>query len=350
MTTKARLILVVAVSLVTLGEGNLGADSARAEENCLTAPNAPTPLGSHWYYRTDPVKQRKCWYLRTEGQAIQKQAAQEKPETGVTAKRPAAVTAIIAPDQSGPEPLELRPGQVPLDASADRPTKGSIQHGAQASGQAGADKVAWPDPPSSANASRVAWPDTPSSASAGGVMWPDPPSPTRADKVAWPNPPLPAGAATHGATAENTPEERANQAQEVPGTPANSDKDAGTDAGKDRQVAKPIETAVSHGQMPVDMLLALAIGLILAGIIARLIVRMTIGRRRTVDPDRREVVWTTSIPSERTIPTPVAQRRELVSGSVDNDHLEDEVKEALRKLLRASNGKSHKAQGGVVAQ
>ena len=343
MTTKARLILVVAVSLVTLGEGNLGADSARAEENCLTAPNAPTPLGSHWYYRTDPVKQRKCWYLRTEGQAIQKQAAQEKPETGVTAKRPAAVTAIIAPDQSGPEPLELRPGQVPLDASADRPTKGSIQHGAQASGQAGADKVAWPDPPSSANASRVAWPDTPSSASAGGVTW-------RADKVAWPNPPLPAGAATHGATAENTPEERANQAQEVPGTPANSDKDAGTDAGKDRQVAKPIETAVSHGQMPVDMLLALAIGLILAGIIARLIVRMTIGRRRTVDPDRREVVWTTSIPSERTIPTPVAQRRELVSGSVDNDHLEDEVKEALRKLLRASNGKSHKAQGGVVAQ
>ena len=290
MTTKARLILVVAVSLVTLGEGNLGADSARAEENCLPAPNAPAPQGSHWYYRTDPVKQRKCWYLRTEGQAIQKQAAQEKPETGVTAKRPAAVTAIIAPDQSGLRTPRTSTGSGTAGPSADRPTKGSIQHGAQASRQAGADKVAWPDPPSSANASRVAWPDTPSSASAGGVMWPDPPSPTRADKVAWPNPPLPAGAATHGATAENTPEERANQAQEVPGTPANSDKDAGTDAGKDRQVAKPIETAVSHGQMPVDMLLALAIGLILAGIIARLIVRMTIGRRRTVDPDRREVV------------------------------------------------------------
>lgn len=361
MTTKARLILVVAVLLVALGEGNLGADSARAEEICLAAPNALAPLGSHWYYRTDPVKQKKCWYLRTEGQAIQNQAAPEKPETGVTTKRPAA--AIVTPDQSGPEPLELRPVQVPLDASsADGPTKGRIQHGAQVSGQAAAgkaawptppssantgrvawpdppsparaDKVAWPDPPSSTNAGAVAWPDPPSSANAGGVAWPDLPSRARADKVAWPNSALPAAAAAPGA-AKNTPEETANQAPAIPGTAANSNKDAGTDTGMNRRGARPIEMAASGRETHVGVLLAIAIGLILAGIFVRWIVRMTIGRRRTIDPDRREPIWTTSIPSERTTPTFVAQHRELAPGLADNDHLEDEVTEALRKLLRA---------------
>ena len=83
MTTTARLIPVVAMLLVALVDGNLSSGSASAEDNCLAAPNAPAPPGSHWYYRTDPVKQIKCWYLRTEGQAIQKPAAQ----TATTPKR-----------------------------------------------------------------------------------------------------------------------------------------------------------------------------------------------------------------------------------------------------------------------
>jgi len=110
MIAIARLIPVIAVLPVAFGNGSMGigtarAEDKRAEENCLAAPNTLAPQGSHWYYRTDHLKQRKCWYLRTEGPAIQEQAAQEQPETGVTARRP---TPNTAPDQSGSEPLELR--------------------------------------------------------------------------------------------------------------------------------------------------------------------------------------------------------------------------------------------------
>ncbi|HTV28381.1 MAG TPA: hypothetical protein VMF32_11415, partial [Xanthobacteraceae bacterium] len=35
----------------------------RADDNCLTAPGAAPSEGQHWYYRTDRVNHRKCWYL-----------------------------------------------------------------------------------------------------------------------------------------------------------------------------------------------------------------------------------------------------------------------------------------------
>ena len=31
--------------------------------DCLTAPNASSPRGQHWYYHTDLPNNRKCWYL-----------------------------------------------------------------------------------------------------------------------------------------------------------------------------------------------------------------------------------------------------------------------------------------------
>ena len=301
MTARARFIPVVAVLLMALGDGSLSAGPARAEENCLSAPNTQPPQGSHWYYRTDPVKRSKCWYLRTEGQAIQKQAVQE---------------------QLGPEPLELRPVQAAPAASGDRPTTG--QHPTSYSGK----------PPTSTAERQVAWPDPPAPARADKVAWPDPPAPASADKVAWPDPPSPARGVTPEAVAESAPEEKAKQTQEVPATAANSNKNARNDAGVDRQVAAPTETADPQSEMPVGMLLALAIGLLITGIIVRRIVRMTFARQRTVRPDRREPVWTTSIASERAISNVAAQHRDLAPGSLDNDRLDDEVKEALRKLLR----------------
>jgi hypothetical protein len=38
---------------------------SRAEEECLSKPNAAPPPGSHWYYRVDR-SQRQCWYLGAE--------------------------------------------------------------------------------------------------------------------------------------------------------------------------------------------------------------------------------------------------------------------------------------------
>ena len=305
MTARALFISGV-VAVLSLAFGGLSAGPARAEEKCLSAPNTQPPQGSHWYYRTDPVKGSKCWYLRTEGQTIPRQAAQ---------------------DQLGPEPLELRPVRAaPAAASGDRLTTGSVQHSIQASRQPAAGKAVWPDPLAPARADKV--------------TWPDPPAPASADKVAWPDLPSPAGDVTPEAVAESAPEEKAKQTQELPASAAKSNKNARNDAGVDRQVAAPTQTADPQSEMPVGMLLALTIGLLITGMIVRRIVRMKFLRQRAVPPDRREPVWTTSIRSERAISNVAAQHRDLAPGSLDNDRLDNEANEALRKLLRVLEGQA----------
>ena len=61
-TTAASAAL--AATLVTLAIG-----TARAADDCVTAPNGDTPPGRHWYYRTDKATKRKCWYLGQHGRA-----------------------------------------------------------------------------------------------------------------------------------------------------------------------------------------------------------------------------------------------------------------------------------------
>jgi hypothetical protein len=309
MTARARLIPVIAVLLlVVLGDGYSNVGFARATENCLAAPNGQAPNGSRWQYRTDPVKQTKCWYLRAEGEAIQKPAVQEKPEP-VTAKWPGAATVhdqAAAPAATGGSLM-----------------RGSIQGGSQTSRQAGADKVALPDPPGSVGADKVAWPDPPASAGASEVAWPDPPASASASKVAWPDPPTRGRSATQGTNSQNTTEDRGNLTQVVPTTTASHDKDAGNADGAE-QAAAQIQTAVSQSGMSVGVLLAIAIGLLIAGTTVRQIVRK-FARQHSDYPKRREPFRTTSVASEHTKPTFVVR---------DDDRLDNEVKEELRKLLR----------------
>ena len=364
MIAIARLIPVVAVLPVAFGYGAIGIGSARAEEksadeNCLAAPNTLAPQGSHWYYRTDHVKQRKCWYLRTQGPAIQEQAAQEQPETGVTARSP---TPNTAPDQSGSEPLELRPAEAPAAALVAKPTKGDMQDGAQASRPAGVGQAAWPEPPSPAGAGQVAWPQPPAPAATGQAAWPEPPSPAGTSQVAWPKPPSLAGpgqvawpdpppaagadkvawpapsspgGGVKGASGENAPKDRTTQTQEVPATGSISDKGARNDVGADKLVAKPNQSGSSVG-----LLLVFAIGLILAGILVRWIVRMTLTRRPTVYLDRQEPVWATGNASQGTI----SATQHPALDWLDIDRLDDEVQEILPKLLRVLNRQAESRQ------
>ena len=51
--------------------------------DCLTAPNAPVPPNSHWYYRTDRTEQRKCWYLRSDNAPSEQAAVQAVPDPPV---------------------------------------------------------------------------------------------------------------------------------------------------------------------------------------------------------------------------------------------------------------------------
>ena len=62
-----RSIALVVATLPVLGMSiGTPVDAAHADD-CLAAPNSPSPQGRHWYYRLDWATQRKCWYLRAPG-------------------------------------------------------------------------------------------------------------------------------------------------------------------------------------------------------------------------------------------------------------------------------------------
>jgi hypothetical protein len=336
MRATAGLIPAIAVSVMALAMGSLGIDVARAQDthpqdthapdNCLAAPSGKARQGNHWRYRTDAATQTKCWYLRTDGDAAQKPATPDRPEAGVTATAPAAATPKAALDQTtGPEAQQPRPAKAARAAAGGKPTQSSAQNGhpagAQATNQAGNQdsgrlrrqggdpSAPWPDPP-------------PSQGSAGNnVPWPDPVR-------------MAAGAAPPPAsTAQPPPSPLANNQQEPPAPAQSSDKANGNEAASDRQAAEPTTTAVSdNGEMPVGLLLALAISMLIAGILVRRIVKMLFARRRRIDPERREPVLRTNSAGERTITLPVAHQRDLAPGWVDR--LDEDVQESLRHLLR----------------
>ena len=318
MSVTARLTPVVAMLLAALVDGSLNTRPVLAEDNCLSAPNARAPQGSHWYYRTDPVKQSKCWYLRTEGPATQKHAAQEMTETKFSVEGLPATPSKSVSDQLGPSPVELRPSQAAQ--AADKPTKMNIPNNTQPNRQAGA----WPNPPVPAAAAKVAWPDPPALTAANSMAWPEPPSSGA---------PSPVGGGAGEVTAENAPatttapEEDGKQTQEVP---THSIKRTGDDAESNRYITEPETPLVTQKEMPTSMLLAFGIGLVIVGLVVRLVVRAAFGRRRTVKLKRREAVLSTGVASQRTLPS----FGDLAPESDAAVHLDNNVKESLRKLLK----------------
>src|ERR1700736_6464676 len=65
--------IVLIVSVLTLGVGAPG-NNLHAEE-CLSAPDSPSPQGTHWRYRLDWPSQRKCWYLGAPARSLRRAAA-----------------------------------------------------------------------------------------------------------------------------------------------------------------------------------------------------------------------------------------------------------------------------------
>jgi len=280
MIAKAGLITVVAVLLVALWHGGLSAVSVHAEENCLTAPNAPPPQGSRWYYHLDRSNQNKCWYVRKEGQSVQKPTVKESLEAGAVLKVSAAATPKN-PRDTAPEvqqPVRVAPG-----APAGRLTQGSTQDGVQASRQLAASTLPWPDPP----------------------------SPATAEKVVWPDPPSPAGGVIR---AENTLEGKSI---------VNSNEDRASDAKEVKQFASANEVRDSLAEMPASMLLALAVGLAISGLLVRWIAKMKFARQRTIN--RRKPEWTDSFESEPGTPEIEAHPSDFESGRVDTSLVDDEV-------------------------
>ena len=123
---------------------------SRAEESCLRTPNAPAPQGAHWYYRTDPKSQNKCWHLRTDGQTGEQSVRQsEQPVISEAAPTPPL-------PRPAPEALRQRSSSVP----SSPPLRGTSITGAAENSAENPDGpsnaiVEWPPPPPPATYSNV---------------------------------------------------------------------------------------------------------------------------------------------------------------------------------------------------
>ncbi len=98
---KQVVLVVMAVLANGLSAGPLGilpGGVARAATDCLAAPNAQSPPGSHWYYRVDRVNNRRCWYLAPLGGKVRPDASQvASPDLRRTAppqSQPTATTPV----------------------------------------------------------------------------------------------------------------------------------------------------------------------------------------------------------------------------------------------------------------
>lgn len=98
------LVLVTALFLGGAVTGET-ADTARADD-CVAAPNSAASGGSHWYYRVDRASQRKCWYLRATDQPAQHTAAKRTSDTAspttTTAREKPAIDSASAPTSMNP--------------------------------------------------------------------------------------------------------------------------------------------------------------------------------------------------------------------------------------------------------
>lgn len=67
-----RRLLVPAILALAFVASSYAATTVRAAGTCIAKPNAAAPQGEHWYYRTDRVNNRQCWYLGPIGTGVQK--------------------------------------------------------------------------------------------------------------------------------------------------------------------------------------------------------------------------------------------------------------------------------------
>jgi hypothetical protein len=109
---KQIITFVPATIGVVLSIGGLTVSGRDAvADDCILKPNAPSPQGSHWYYRTDRVNNRQCWYLRSDdGQALQ--GSQEPADTARDTSEDAGADDAQVVDQA-PAAAPVKPEVAP---------------------------------------------------------------------------------------------------------------------------------------------------------------------------------------------------------------------------------------------
>jgi len=107
-TTLTRMALLALAGLF------VSIQPSRADDDCITKPNATAPPGNHWYYRVDRTTHRECWYLGPEGREVRTHA----PPDGSPARSHPSNTMSAQPASQTPTPTEKAeaPGAGPLAA------------------------------------------------------------------------------------------------------------------------------------------------------------------------------------------------------------------------------------------
>ena len=111
--TRIALLAVASIFIVTV-------QGARAADECLERPNAPSPQGSHWYYRTDQTTNRQCWYLGSQRRKVAPLARQDTASARPSSKMsaPSAQTLVQATAVETAT-AEVIPEAPPVEITAD---------------------------------------------------------------------------------------------------------------------------------------------------------------------------------------------------------------------------------------
>ena len=309
MSTILRLIGSIAcvVILLAWGLGLTAATNIARADDCLAQPNSSAPEGSHWYFRTDRATQRKCWYSRAPDQQAQQPAADTtSPATStnpVPSEKPATATS---------QPIATRP--IPVEkpktaASRVRPTT-PIPLETTASASAGApmpEIPSSPEPPpphikmlrvirNGATDTLVQQDALQQKNTTGITAAPAPEQgasqtsdqiaePARAAASPWPDPSTsPMAAHNPIATPVGTPIEPPATESIQPTSDARS-----AQATAHANPTNSVNASVTSGL--VEMIVVGALGLVVAGFLFRIAMKIAGARRRRIIVDPSELSW-----------------------------------------------------------
>ena len=230
--TFGAVVLLLSVALTTFPFKSAHAD------DCLAAPNAAAPPGSHWYYHLNRATQQKCWYVRAAG--TQAQHATAKTDAGDGAPPSirgslGAPTAAHAIAQDRAKRSLVRP--------TPEPTPNAVQN--QAPYQS-APEVSMAANPVAASPEGTSSETALRAAASPPAIWPDPPAITAVDNV-----------------------------QEASAAPTEVNVNVVSEGGAARS---GVEQANNFG-VPIVVFPVLALGLVVVGLGARLVVRNAGARR-----------------------------------------------------------------------
>jgi hypothetical protein len=135
--------------------------------NCIAKPNGQPFQGQHWFYRTDRVTQRQCWYLAPQNADAQKSATKRLSSTHKlpaaprraqrpTAAAPQVVNVASAAETDVPAPAAKLSDVPPSIALAPQPTLAESSSAEATSPVPATNDAEEPQSPINAQASQVA--------------------------------------------------------------------------------------------------------------------------------------------------------------------------------------------------